>query len=102
MPPSAVSSRPRFCCRGVGKRAALVTEQLALEQLLGKRRAGDVDERTRGPIAVVMDRLGGQVLARPGLPGQQHGRCRALRHPRRAGVLMGCIAGDAPMMASKL
>ena len=31
----------------VGERAPLVAEQLALEQLLGQRRAGDVDERPR-------------------------------------------------------
>src|SRR5690606_32634950 len=41
----------------VGERAPLVTEQLALEQLLRQRRAGDVHERTRGAAAAVMDRL---------------------------------------------
>ena len=47
VPPSADSSRPRFCWSRVGERAALVAEQLALEQRLGQRRAGDVHERAR-------------------------------------------------------
>ena len=35
----------------IGERAALVAEELALEQLLGQRRAGDVHERPRRAIA---------------------------------------------------
>ena len=44
VPPSALSSRPRFCSRRVRERAALVAEELALEQLFGQRRTGDVHE----------------------------------------------------------
>jgi hypothetical protein len=47
VPPSAVSSKPALLLSRVGEGAALVTEQLALEELLGQRRAGDVDERLR-------------------------------------------------------
>ena len=48
VPPSASSKRPRFVRLGVGEGAALVAEQLALEQALGHRRAVDLDER---PVA---------------------------------------------------
>ena len=61
----------------VGERAALVAEQLALEQLLGQRRARDVDERAGRAVAVVVDGLRGEVLAGAGLAGEQHGRRRA-------------------------
>ena len=60
----------------VGERAALVTEQLALQQLLRQGRARDVHERPRRPIAGVVDDLGEQVLAGAALAGEQHGRRR--------------------------
>ena len=63
----------------VGERAALVAEQLALEQLLGKRRARDVHERLGGPVARVVDDLGDQVLARAAFTSQQDRRRRAAR-----------------------
>ncbi len=37
--------QPALLLAGVGEGAALVPEQLAFEQLLRERRAGDVDER---------------------------------------------------------
>ena len=66
----------------IGERAALVAEQLALEQLLGKRRAGDVHERLGRAIAGVVNDLGDQILAGAALAGQQDGRGRTRRDPR--------------------
>ena len=63
----------------IGEGAALVAEQLALQQLLRQRRRRDVDERLRRALAVVMDGLGGEVLPGARLAGQQHGRGRARR-----------------------
>ena len=57
---------------GVGEGAALVTEQLAFEQGLRDRRARDVHERPVGPVAVEVQDLGGQVLARAAFAGEQH------------------------------
>ena len=50
---------------GAGECAALVAEQLALDQLGGNRRAVDFDERARGERALAMDVRGQQFLARP-------------------------------------
>ena len=47
MPPFADSNRPIAVLRRAGERPAHVTEQLALEQRLGHRRAVDGDERPR-------------------------------------------------------
>ena len=58
VPPSRDLERPACVAIGAGERAALVAEQLALEQRLGQRRAVDGDERPlrraatpRGPRA---------------------------------------------------
>jgi hypothetical protein len=80
VPPSADSSSPRFCVRASVKGAALVPEQLALENLLGQRRAGDVHERPRRPIARVVQHLRREILAGAALARQQHRRRRAARH----------------------
>jgi hypothetical protein len=56
-----------------GECAALVAEQLALEQVLGYRRGVDRDERTRGARAVLVQRIGDQLLARARFAGDQHG-----------------------------
>ena len=68
---------------GIGERAALVAEQLALQQLLGQRGTRDVDEGTAGPVAVVVDGFRGQVLAGSGLASQEHGRGRTCRDARQ-------------------
>ncbi len=60
-----------------GEGAALVPEQLALEQVLGQRRAGDVHERLRRAVAAEVNDLGGEILAGAALPCQEHGRGRA-------------------------
>jgi hypothetical protein len=56
---------------GVGERAALVAEQLGLEQRGRDRRARDGDERLAGPAAVVVDRARDHLLAGAGLTPQQ-------------------------------
>jgi hypothetical protein len=62
---------------GVGERAALVAEQLALDQRLGHRGQVDRDERRLGPRRVVVDRARDQLLAGAALAGDQHRRGRA-------------------------
>jgi hypothetical protein len=59
-----------------------VAEQLALEQLVGQRAAVDGDKRVIAARAVMVDRLGDQLLAGAALAAQQHGACggRHLRH----------------------
>ena len=46
-------------------------EQLAFEEGIGDRPAIDRDERPLGPAAAAMDRAGDEVLAGPGLPGDE-------------------------------
>src|SRR6185295_12438880 len=46
---------PDLGAAGVGERAPLVAEQLALEQRLGDRRAVEVDERPPGPWTEAME-----------------------------------------------
>ena len=63
----------------LGEGAALVAEQLGLEQRLRDRRAVDVDERPAGPGAHAVEEPRHQPLAGAGLAGDEHrGR------PRRA------------------
>ena len=57
---------------GAGEGAALVAEQLALEQLVGNRRAVDGDEGS-APVGVVVDGAGDQLLAGAGLALDEHG-----------------------------
>ena len=59
--------------RGVGERPADVAEQLALENVLAQRRAVERHERLLLPRAVLVDRLGDQLLAGAGLALDQHG-----------------------------
>src|SRR6185436_4321814 len=53
--------------------AALATEQLALEQLAGNRRAVDPHHWAPAPLTGVMDGLREDFLATAGLAEQQHG-----------------------------
>jgi hypothetical protein len=66
-----------------GERAALVPEQLALEQVLRDRRRVDRDERTRGARAVTVQRARDELLAGPRFAGDQHGRVRLRQPPDR-------------------
>ena len=56
VPPWASSNWPSFFCMRVGEGAALVAEQLALEQGLGDGGAVERDERLAGARAAVVDR----------------------------------------------
>ena len=64
---------------GVGEGAALVTEQLALEQLGGEGGAVELDERRRGARAAVVQGPRQQLFAGPGFAGDQY-RGVAVRH----------------------
>ena len=83
MPPSAVSNRPRFCCR-----ASVNAPRSWPNSSLSSSCSGSAEQvmltnaRPRA-VAVVVDRLGGQVLAGAGLAGQQHGGGRARGHARQ-------------------
>ena len=66
--------QPGAVLAGVGERAPLVAEQLALQQGLGHRGAVDGHERPAPPLAAFVQRLGDQVLARAALPRDEHGR----------------------------
>ena len=84
LPPSASSNLPRRIAGGAGERAALVAEQLALDQLGGNRRAVDLDERPRRERALAVDVRGQQLLAGARFAGEQHAGVGP-RHLRRLG-----------------
>ncbi len=77
---------------GVGERAPLVTEQLALEHRLGERRAVDPDERPARAARQLVERPRDELLARPGLATDQdrgagaRGHAHALEEPLHQGV----------------
>src|SRR3989475_895322 len=52
---------------GAGEGALRVAEQLRLDQVLGQRRAVDLDPRPFAPVAPLVQRVGDQLLARPAL-----------------------------------
>ena len=85
MPPLACSKRPWVPRRRAGERAALVAEQLALDQLARDRRHVDRDERTGPAFAVIVQRAGDQFLA---------GARLAVDHHRQVG---GGEPGDGPV-----
>src|SRR5581483_9886160 len=64
---------------GVREGALLVAEELALEELLRDRRAGDRHERTVRAPALVVDRLRDHVLADAALAGEEDRRGLARR-----------------------
>ena len=67
---------------GSGEGAALVAEQLALEQGRRQRRAVEPDEGAAGARARSVDELGDHLFADSGLAEQEHGG-------RRRGDLLG-------------
>ena len=77
-----------------GEGAALVAEQLGLEQRVGQRRAVDRHEGAVGARAGVVDGAGDQLLPRPALPGDQHGGLGA-RHLGRPGERLAQERGAA-------
>src|SRR5439155_10955501 len=60
-----------------GERPLLVAEQLGFNQIFGNRRAVDLDERALRPLAVVMNRVGNELLAGSVLPLDQDVRIPA-------------------------
>ena len=75
---------------GVGERAALVTEQLALEQRRGECGAVQLDEGRRGPRAAVVQRPREELFARcRSLPSPVPWRRRAAGPGRRAPGRLG-------------
>ena len=84
---------------GAGERAALVAEELALEQLVGDRGAVEGDERPAA-IGMVMDRAGDELLAGAGLALDQDrgvGRRHATDH--LVDLLHGGGAADDELLA---
>src|SRR5262249_2321208 len=65
--------------------AALVAEQLALDELLAQARAVDFEERLAGARALRVDPPREPALADAGLAEQQHGRDRIARDELRRG-----------------
>src|SRR5579862_9908013 len=58
---------PFLLCRGSGETAALVAEQIALQQRLGNRRAIDRDKRLISPTAIAVQGPGRKLLSRSAL-----------------------------------
>src|SRR5262249_57641328 len=67
-----------LCSSDLAVQAVRPAEQLALQDVLAERGAVQRDERLVPPRAVVVDRLGDQLLAGAALAGDQIGRgaCR--------------------------
>src|SRR5689334_11213280 len=83
--PISKFEQPWLCDGRASERTFLVAEQLTLEQLVGNRRAVDVDEWRAAAWSVVVNRSGHELLARARLTGQEH-RDRSVRDdPGRAG-----------------
>ena len=57
---------------GIGKRAAFEPEELGFEQLVGNRRAVDVDECRVRARALLVNEMRDEPLACPGFPLYQH------------------------------
>ena len=72
---------PGLALVGAGERAALVPEQLALEERLRERAAVEPDERPRRARALAVDLLGDHLLADAGLAQQQHRGLRRRHAP---------------------
>src|SRR5690348_12959414 len=79
------------------ERPFLVTEQLTFEELLGYRRAVDVDEWRAAPRTIVVDRSCDQLFARTRFSGEEHRHGRVRNDPRRPierGPQCGTVAED--------
>ena len=87
---TACRRRPARTCRGAvdraGEGAALVAEELALDESSGQRGAVDLDERPRRRGAVHVDRARHQLLAGAALAGDQDPARARRRRARRGGA----------------
>ena len=83
--------------RRIGERAANVAEQLALQNVLAQRRTIERHERPLLPRAVLMNRLGDQLLAGARVALDQHGGVgrRDPLQPRDHVVHLRAVADDA-------
>ncbi len=81
VPPSAISNKPALARRRAGERAALVAEQLGLDQLLGDGGAVHLHEGLGRQRAGSVDGLGDQLFAGSRLAGDQDARA-GRRHLR--------------------
>src|SRR6184192_2979212 len=59
VPLSAISKRPRRCA---GERPFFVSEELGFEERLGERRTGDLHDRPRSAVGVVVEGLCDELL----------------------------------------
>src|ERR1700689_1637750 len=59
-------------CIGTSKGSLFVTEQLAFDQVLGKRGAVDIDPGPAAPVRRLMNRMSHEFLAGSGFTGDQH------------------------------
>ncbi len=82
---------------GPGEGPALVAEELALHELFRQGRAVHHHKGAVGPDAVVVDGAGEELLARAGLPGDEHAGLRGpgLGREVQAGVHGPALADDA-------
>src|SRR6185436_16671026 len=89
--------QPRAIAIGAGERAAHVSEELALDQVLRQRRAVDGGERLRAPRRVAVNRARDQLLAGAGLAEDADRDVAAgdARHQRANLAHHGRIADDA-------
>ena len=100
MPPSAVSKSPRFCCRASVNAPRSWPNSSLSSSCSGSAEQVMLTNGAAGAVAVVVDRLGGQVLAGAGLAGQQHGRGRARGDARQQRLDLAASPATSPMMAS--
>src|SRR6185295_10109133 len=96
-PAAGLLQLTRLALRRAGERAALVAEQLRLEEILRQRRAVERDERSVAPRRRAMEKARDDFLARARLAEQQHGRLgrRDLRGLRQHLVPRRRLADDA-------
>ncbi len=85
--------QPRFGRLRVREGAALVAEQLALQQLRGQGSAVDIHERGGGAGTTIVERAGEQLLSGAARAGDQDRRIGMRQHPGRA--LQGTPEGGA-------
>ena len=88
MPPVGLLEPAETPGLGAGEGAALVPEELGLEQLARDRGGIEGDERTVGSGAVSMQRPRDQLLAGARLPGDEHREVRSAEPPDRAEHLL--------------
>ncbi len=72
VPLSASSNFPGLRAGSAGKRALLVSEQFALQQIFRNRRAVDLDEGAGGALRMFVNGAGDQIFSDAAFAAQQH------------------------------